>query len=267
MSIFRKLGLTGIVLTLALVGIISCGGGTNNDQGASFTALGFVTVDEEGKIQPDVFDGGRSILVNRDTDMAYSNIYQRGIAWMAVQNNLCKQFVRLVRFDCDYNVQGTELSFTVPSDSTNTGFIVGAAGGCSSDILNDGSSSSSSSEEGVSNIGQGNIAYVPFDLVSQDVLSYLMVNQNSLPELPFRMTAICRAVGITQAGDSIVSNDLYYPVEFIENAECCTGTGVDGGGGFQTGTGTGGDPYMASTDSDSSASGAATSVSSASSAN
>ena len=54
-----------------------------------------------------------------------------------------------------------------------------------------------------------------------------------------------RAVGVTQSGDVLITNDLYFPITLVDHAECCTGTGVNPyAGGYETGTGTGGTPYM-----------------------
>lgn len=57
------------------------------------------------------------------------------------------------------------------------------------------------------------------------------------------MTAICHAVGQTQSGDVMETNDLFLPIVLVDQAECCTGAasevvGVDGG--FQIGSGNGG---------------------------
>ena len=177
---------------------------------------------------------------------------------MGLKNNLCKQFVRLVRIDCEYNIQGTDISFTVPSDSTNVGTIIAATGVCSGDSTSSSAATDSEEDEG---IGMGNIAYIGFTMLSSDVMSYLMVNQNSLPALPFRMTSICRAVGVTQSGDTMVTNDIYYPIEFVEGTGCCTGTvgaGSTGTGGTSVGSGT------STTGSSSSATSSSSSSSSAS---
>ena len=230
MSIFRKLGLASVLLTLVVAGIVSCGGGTNNDQGTSFSADGFKT--EAGSAVTEAL----TVAVNTDVPGTDGLAYQSGRICMTISNHLCAQSIRINRIDCDYSIQGADAGFRVPSSALNSSYILSATGGCSFDSTGSSSSSSATSTaSGTTTIDRC------FDILPADQLSYLMVNQSQLPAFPYVIDTICRAVGVTQSGDVLVTNDLYFEIKAVDRAECCTGTGViSGDGGYQTDTGTGG---------------------------
>ena len=164
--------------------------------------------------------------------------------FIGLQNNLYCQSIRTVRVDCDYEVQGADAGLSIPSDSFPiTATLEGRQEGC-------GMSASSDEGGGTERVYQ---MFAQIFVVSPDILSFLAVNQNRLPELPYRLTAICRAVGVTQAGDVMVTNDVNYTVLFAETDECCS-TGNPGPAGFQTGGGTGGTPLLDNSSSSSSSS-------------
>lgn len=244
MSIFRKLGLASVLLTLVVAGIVSCGGGTNNDQGTSFSADGFKT--EAGSAVTEAL----TVAVNTDAPGDDGLAYQSGRICMTISNHLCAQSIRINRIDCDYSIQGADAGFNVPSSALNSSYVLSATGGCSFDQAASSSSSSSAATSGTTSIDRC------FDILPADQLSYLMVNQNQLPAFPYVIDTICRAVGVTQAGDVLITNDLYFEIKAVDRAECCTGEGViPGDGGYQTETGTGGSQLV--TDSSSSSSSAA----------
>lgn len=227
MSNLCRISFVGLATLALIAGMTACGGGTNNDQGTSFTALGyFMTGDEESG------DLGTIVYVNEDVPLngliplfvpVDKDPEEEGIqgGFLGVQNNLVSQYIRVTRIDCDYDIQGADPSLQVPSESFNLTSVIPAAGGESAD--------------GTETDGESK-AFMQFIMVSPDILSYLAVNQSLLPELPYRMTSVCRAVGVTQSGDLVVTNDAPYTILFAEMPE---GLGVVGG--FDTGPGTGGD--------------------------
>lgn len=242
MSIKRKIRLMTLVSALLAGANFGCGGGdvlgggaTNNDQGTSFLAFGYfgdttgsvgvtglqtflaadnnVTAGFQGTVNGIAVDGRRSIV------------------FMGLQNRLATQYIRVTRIDCDYTVPGADPSLSIPSDSFNTGAVISAAG--------------TTNAAGGPTAGQAPRAFLGFNVISTDIYSFLNVNRNSLPELPFRMLMECRAVGVTQAGDVFVSNPLAFNTTFFDSAECCTGATLETPGnlgGFEIAPGTGGTP-------------------------
>jgi hypothetical protein len=149
---------------------------------------------------------------------------------IGLQNRLSSQFIRVVRIDCSYDIPGASPLLAIPNDSFNSANVIAAAG-------------TAADTDGGPTAGEGSTVVMGFDLVSTDIMSYINVNRNLLPQLPFRMNVTCSAVGVTQAGDTLVTNELVYPILFVDAAECCTGAPVENGGnlgGFQSGTGNGG---------------------------
>jgi hypothetical protein len=213
-----------------IAGAVGCGdAGTTNDQGTSVTAVGFC-----GDVTCDTGETGRIVPLSTDVSNINSGVFpldgQTIVTFMRVQNRLGGQFVRIDRIDCEYNVPGSDIN--IPRDSFGGGAVIEATpGGQPGDQFSEG--------------------IIGFEVVSPDLFAFLNVSRNSLPELPFRATAICAATGVTQAGDTITTNALNYFLQFGEVSECCTGqdpedsiTGIDdpatSSGGFQLGGGSGG---------------------------
>ena len=237
MSLIQRNKIASALLAALLLGGAACGGSTNNDQGTSFLASGYFTADGtavNGYILPLATDipatgteTGDSLSATFPTDGLQL------IVRMRLENRLSSQFLRIVRIDCSYYVPGASPALVLPNDSFNASAVVQP---------------------------EANIDYA-FQMISPDVYSYLNVNRNLLPELPFRMLADCSATAVTQAGDSIESNPLTFFVQFLDSAECCTGgAGPEAGysGGFQQGPGTGGDLITDSSEGSGAAAGATT---------
>ena len=210
-SILRIVIATLLAGSLSL-GVMSCGdAGSSNNQGTSFTATRYCqdstcAAGSSGAIV--ALSADRAALTPLDPLSG-----QILLVAMEFTNRLSDQFVRLDRIECDYTVPGSSPALSIPLDSDAVGIVIEAGG----------------------------TAAVEFGIVSPDLFAFLNASRNSLPELPFRAVANCQGVGVTQAGDTLVTNSLNYLIQFSEFAECCTGTGVGGLGGFQTGPGTGGD--------------------------
>lgn len=219
-------------LALAFAGLAGllygCGSASNNDQGTTFTATGFFA-DSTGATG----DTGAVIALGRDVPTLQTDGNDFGVAdpvrldgraastFIGLQNRFGGRadtladdavFIRTERIDCDYEIPGSDIG--IPSDSNPLGTVIEAGGS----------------------------AFAEFLVISPDLFSFLNVNRNSLPELPFRMNARCSAVGVTRNGATITTNPVNYLILVADAAECCTGVGVFGGGGFQEGEGTGGTP-------------------------
>lgn len=231
MSLFSSIRRTLLIAIPLVCGSLSCGGTTtNNDQGTSFLAFGWSSDGQETNLT--------GLIVPLATDQAAFNAAggtgqldgKTALVFLGLQNRLSNQFIRVVRIDCRYDVQGSS-GLSIPQDSYNSSLVIGPAAAA------DGTTA------GVASANIPNESFVQFEIVSPDVYSFLNVYRNQLPQLPFRMTATCHAVGFTQGGDQINSNDLFFLIQFVDEAECCTGAqgeviGVNGG--FQLGTSNGG---------------------------
>lgn len=220
MSLIQRNKIASAVLAALLLGGAACGGSTNNDQGTSFLASGYY--DSEGTAVNGYILPLASDIPNTATEApgGFTNAFPADglqlIVRMRLENRLTSQFLRVQRIDCSYVVPGASPALALPNDSFNASAVVQP---------------------------EAQVDYA-FQMISPDIYSYLNVNRNLLPELPFRMYADCSAIAVTQAGDTIVSNPLTFFVQFLDSAECCTGgAGPAAGfsGGFQQGPATGGD--------------------------
>ena len=204
--------------------LVSCGGTTNNDQGVSFLATGFLRSDNGGAYMPST---GSVLPLFTDTSSSGFDGLISEIR-MALQNNLTKQFIRVVRIDCDYEVPGSFIK--VPSNSfpVSTVIVAVPAPQTTTTTMANGTVITSQSANTTST------AQLGFTLVSPDLYAFINNNKASFPELPFQMIAICSATGVTQAGDVLTTNSLNYYIQFVEEAE------VGAGNGPGVGVGTGG---------------------------
>ena len=217
-------------LTVSLLGVaLGCGSTSSNDQGVSLQNIGYYHLPSDELPPPG--ETGATISLFTDAGLGFD-----GLQWptaMGIFNRLQDQFVRVVRIDCRYEVPGASPSLVIPDDAQNVSFVVNPS------VL--------SPDNPLGEVFQGNeeafptIVYAGFNIVSPDLYAFLNANQASLPQLPFRMTALCKAVGVTQAGDTLETNESPYQIQFIDESECCTGSPSDPSApGFVQGTGTGG---------------------------
>ncbi len=244
MSIFRRTFKYSLSVLILASGFISCGGtGSTNDQGTSFLALGFFTlVDDEVVPSTQVITNP---YTDRSTITSDNGIPSDGTATfrlIGVENRLSTQFLRVTRVDCSHDVQGSSL--VVPDESVTKSFVLGPAEFDDANPANNGvpvgtEPNPTLVEEDATPL-RPQVLFFNVPVVSTDISSFLNVNQNSLPELPFTMTTTCTVTGISQAGTTFTTNPVSISVLFVDAAECCTGTGLNGGGSFQEGTSVGG---------------------------
>jgi len=223
MSIRNRVFLVISVLLFGGLFIGGCGSSTTNDQGTSFLALGYLA-NSDGSlgltgiatpINRDVAaNGGAPFPLSLEVDV------EDGIQppFIGLENRLTEQFINVSRVDCDYDVPGG--SVAVPSDS----FAL---------ALNLAPRVTGDDDAAVSG---GSQAFAGFELISPDILAFLNASINSLPELPFRVVINCRAVGVSQAGDQFVTNDIFFQWRLIEDPLVTTPAsgGNDLGGSFES---------------------------------
>ena len=219
MSTVRNL-LSLMALVIVSTALVSCGGSTNNDQGTSFLALGFFQ-DSNGNTG----DAGRTTALFSDFPLepfaADGLDIATVLSFIGVENRLTNQFIRTTKMDCSYEIPGARIA--IPDDSTTYTTVLPPA----------------VDTAGVIQTSQN---FTQVIVVSSDILAFLNLNINSLPEIPFRMIATCSVTGVSQAGDVFTTNPVHYEIEFSDLVECCTGSPDDNDDlGFQENPGVGGD--------------------------
>lgn len=206
MSSFHKICLLVISASLLLAGAVGCGNGSNNDQGTSFLALGFFA-DGEGEAG----DAGRQVALSSSVGQGFPNssdvpgFSEDAGGFIGLQNRLSSQFIRVDRVDCQHSIAGA--SIAIPADTTRITTVISP-----SPLPEDDAARVFSTQ------------YVQVSIVSTDILQFLNANIASLPQLPFRMVSTCSAVGVTQAGDVLRTNEVFYEINFVETRGCCDDT-------------------------------------------
>lgn len=190
--------------------LTGCGSASNNDQGVSFTNLGYYGIDSENACEPDTNVTNTVIGINdltQEGPVTPSGAY----ICLGVQNNMSSQFVRTQRVVLSYSVAGA----VQDPPTTNAAFttILGPAQGSvqlpseDSSVVT-GSSSLPPGFTAPTSVVSG-IPYLP-----AEVRDWMSFNKDLLPEPPFSMTVTAYVVGVTSAGDQLYTNptDLYVEV-------------------------------------------------------
>jgi hypothetical protein len=177
-------------LVVTLSAFIGCGSATNNDQGVTFTFLGF-------------FSDSAGATGLSGTSVAYSDVTSEPggfaadaisvLAFIGVQNNLSGQFIRLQRAYISYTIPGTNL--LPPSTSqVLSGTLTpvdNAVGSSLPDPLKTGK----------------NVKYIQIAVLPPQVRTWISLQRESLPEAPFDIEATVFAHGVTSAGDQVDTNE------------------------------------------------------------
>ena len=211
----NKLAAVGLKACLAAVLAITvsgCGSASNNDQGVSFTNLGYFAPDEEGVCQNDVGLTAIAISINSSSSDVFGSAF--GGACIGVSNNMVSQAVRTQRIRTDYFIEGAIEN----PPSTVQAFSVFLSPGTPI-----GASSSSSSSSTAA--GLGSFVVAGFVAVPAEVRSWMVLNPDKIPETPFTMTITTTVIGVTTAGDQLESNPTDLFVEVV------TSLPIDSGGG------------------------------------
>ena len=199
--------LAGLAVGLAVVG---CGSSTNNDQGASFTLLGyFAELPASGGSELPVQLTGLSILLSdTETDETPPSGNNLGagtvLAVVGVQSNLTQQALRTDQVFFEYNIPGA--SAQPPTTNYALSMTLGPA---DSRVPATPSSTLPGGFIGVSNRGFAQVPVIP-----AEIRQWMSLNRNSLPERPFVMTVRTVVTGVGTAGDRWDTNaaDLFVQV-------------------------------------------------------
>lgn len=214
--------------------IVGCGGGgENNDQGVTFTLLGFFPGDVMATTGAAQLPRGLTGLVVpistvvNETDIDASgptagsefagSTSTGGFVRAAVglQNNLPGQFVRAERIFLSYDVQGanqnppdTSVPLGVvigPSAVTATagtgGLTTGAGTSANGDVFNGSDTSLPPNFRTL-----GNRQFAAFPVIPSEIRAWISLNRTQLPEPPFTMGVTTVVQGVTSAGNVVQTN-------------------------------------------------------------
>ena len=189
----------GLFIAMAGGGILLHGcGSSNNDQGMSFTAIGYNAADEDRRCQPDTFITGMTVPISfGTTGETLINAGQPIFSCIDLQNNMSTQFLRVERVFHEFYIEGA--SIQPPSSSAPLSIVVGPPASTSTPTAG------SSLPPGFT---AANNVSAPFIAVPAEVLEWITLNRNSLPEPPFTMGVTHYVTAMTSAGDRLNSNKL-----------------------------------------------------------
>ena len=216
MDLFMRLNMKKIFAVMAVVCLANCGGGSNNDQGASFTLLGYSTNCEESPDSPNL-SGFHSVRLGGATEGG--DVAAGGItAAMVMRNNLSDQFIRTENAFFTYHIPGA--SSQPPATSSVAGIVIDKGGSSAGGDDDDDAGGATSSSTGC----------VGTFIVPAEVRQWLVLNKNFLPELPFTMEVRGFVTGISSAGNRYDTNEVKIFVQFVPDIVITPGTGTGSGG-------------------------------------
>ena len=196
-----QVGISLLVLGGAAGALHGCGS-SNNDQGVSFTAIGYNTFDENRVCQPDTFTTGMSIPISMGTTgETLVNSGQAVYSCINLQNNMTTMFIRTDRVFHEFFIEGA--SAQPPSSSAPLSIVLGPGKG--SDAAGLQGSPSSSLPPGMTN---ANSMSAPFIAIPAEIMEWISLNREALPEPPFTMGVTHYVSGVTSSGDRLNSNPL-----------------------------------------------------------
>lgn len=120
--------------------------------------------------------------------------------YIQLQNDLINQSINVERIDFEYEIPGSRIA--VPMNSMPTGFRINPA--------------NADPATTPAPFGQANVLLVQPDgqMIPSTLVQLLRQNEPSLPQAPYVMIIHVTAHGRTDTGDTFVSNELRYTVEW-----------------------------------------------------
>ncbi len=214
----KKLALVLALSCLTVIGFLGCGDSVRNEQGVTFTFLGWYAVlDDEGNIDPNS-DGDPQLFTGLyyrlDSTQEGHLVMQAGL-----QNNLFGEAIRLQRIHMDYELIGGTLP--IPSTDIVAAAFLGPIQDNSSDSFGQGSTLPDSL------IGDGEgedfspKIYYGAPILSTDLRNFLSLNRDSIPQRPTSLVVRSKALGVTTAGRQMETNELEFVITLLD------GTGED----------------------------------------
>lgn len=189
--------LVGSALLSALIG---CGSsGASNDQGVSFTLYGLF---QENTCTTGL--SGAGIPLSTDPESNGSGVGV--LASLGLQNNMA-QGLRTRRIYLSYFVEGATVQ--PPATSQALGVVLAPGYDSPDSSLPDGFGGAGSNIK--------NTSCSEFELIPPEIISYLNLNRDKFPELPYKMSVEVKVSGIGTAGDEYTTNTLDIPIEVVQD--------------------------------------------------
>jgi hypothetical protein len=190
--------LLAAALILSMVTWLGCGSGSSNDQGVSFSLLGFYAPGDD--FDPDDPEGLSGMTVGLSSAVESTGFV---LARIGLQNNLSTQFISLRRALISYRVVGASDAAQPPSTSV-------ALNGTLFPVVVSADGTPASSED------NENVTYSEIPIVTTDVLDFINFNRDSYG-LPFTLEVTITGVGVTSAGDTIETFPQTLIVVFVSD--------------------------------------------------
>ncbi len=187
--------------------VVGCGDSGNNDNGIAFRAVGFVQgTFEDNKCTVPVANkaiADQSITITLNSAVVDSGYPTGGFfcrAYLWLENNMVGQAIVVDRLDFEYEIPSARIG--IPTNSSSVGIRLNPI---------DADPNKFPSPFGPPNvyIGLPEAQIVPASLVL-----FLRQNQLALPQLPYTMIVKMTAHGRTDAGQSLVSNEIRYTISW-----------------------------------------------------
>ena len=202
-----RLSLRKAIVVAGAAGLLSvlaaCGSSSNNDQGMSFTLFGFFK-------SADIDQGDAGQIVQLSTDAESNGSAGGARTFVGIQNNLVGQGFRTQRSFLSFYIEGAQIQ---PPDTTQPFSAVLGPVSADGEVITNPDGSSSSLPDGWA--GLANQRFVETFIVPPDVMAWINLNRNQLPEPPFTMSVHIYVTGLTTSGSRLDSNGMDYFVQFV----------------------------------------------------
>lgn len=211
-----------VALLASIPMLVGCGDSAHNDQGMSFTALGWFEVppqiENDFEIQEDgtivitsigtsqnISDQATSTSVALSEDIESSADTGAITGILGLQNNMAFQYVRVERAYHEYYIPGA--SIQPPATSVGVNVLMGSSSENEEALGFNASSSIPGSFE-----ANPNEVYPPAVIVTPEVRSFINLNIDKMPEPPFVMIVTTVIEGVTGSGKRVRSNPIMFDV-------------------------------------------------------
>ncbi len=192
-------------------------GSASNDQGVSFTLVGFGAYDIDETTQrvtclEDEFTNLLTVPLSDGTESTPNTIF----SCLVVQHSMPAVTVRTEVVNLSYQIAGASIQ---PPSTTTRGTIVLPSAKTSDSAGSTGGTSGTSGTSG----GTGTVtnfvskASIPVNIVPPSIREWLSLNRNSLPEAPYSMDIIVSVTGVTSAGDQLTTNEAYLQSTVVQD--------------------------------------------------
>lgn len=207
--------LTGTLLASLILGGIGCGDSTKNNQGTSFTFLGwFIEIDDEiiGVSTTAMPISGQT-TGSDTTESSFPATFASPFLLAGLTNNLVGQTIRVERIFHDYFVPGAAVNLPSSSSALPTTLIAASDGDPESpsslpgNLDPDATDITENADDAI-----GNIVFAGTPLVPASVREFLVLNRNQFPEPPFILVVTSYVSGVTSAGHRLDSNRVEFEI-------------------------------------------------------